>query len=627
MTDRERPAERLAVRVADGGPVDWDEAESSVSDERERRVIRHLRLVESVARIHRSAGGSAACDLPSTGNRDGAADRAPASRSWAHLDLLAELGEGAFGEVYRAWDRRLEREVALKLLKVDRSHAKRLASTVVEEGRVLAKLRHPNVVTVYGAEVHEGRVGLWMEFIRGRSLAQVLQDHGPFGAREAALVGIDLCRALAAVHRAGVVHRDVKSQNVMREEGGRILLMDFGAGIETAETVGRERKISGTPLYIAPETLAGEPSSQRSDLYALGVLLYHLVTRSFPLEAGSWQELRERHVRGEAKLLRDQRSDLPEPFVRVVERALAQDPQERFATAGQMEQALSAALGMESDPAAVGAAPAATGLGRSTRLPKRWALAALGLLGAASLVVGLLVGMRRPTDPAPTSGAPGVAVDASATGHAPRDATAGPSDPAIPHGPSYTVEARLYRVAAGSDVAERLQDGAHLALGDSLQLEFQASTSVHVYVINEDEDGHAYALFPMPGFEPRNPLAAGAIHVLPGTRNGEKQSWVVDTPGGREHLMVLASSMRLVEFEADMSALARPGQTVLLLPESTKVRLRGIGGLAAAPATPEGTSASRLFEMAERLAARPEVVQGVWMRRIDLENPRPAQSP
>jgi len=600
MTERERPAERLAVRVADGGPVDWDEAERSASDDRERRVIRHLRLVESVARVHRSAGGSAA------------ADRAPAGRSWAHLDLLAQLGEGAFGEVYRAWDRRLEREVALKLLKVDRSHSKRLASTVVEEGRVLAKLRHPNVVTVHGAEVHDGRVGLWMEFIRGRSLAQVLQDHGPFGAREAALVGIDLCRALAAVHRAGVVHRDVKAQNVMREEGGRILLMDFGAGIEAGAEAGvRERKISGTPLYMAPEILAGEPASQRSDLYALGVLLYHLVTRSFPLEAGSWKELRERHARGEARLLRDQRSDLPEPFVRVVERALAPDPRERFATAGQLEQALAAALGLESDPAALGAVPGATDLPRATRLPRRWALAALGLLGAASLVVGLLA-LRRTTAPSPPSTAPGVTVEAT--------------PPSAPSAPSYTVEARLYRVAAGSSVPQRLENGARLALGDILHLEFQASTSVHVYVINEDEAGHAHALFPMPGFEPRNPLAAGARHVLPGTRNGEEQSWVVDTPGGREHLMVLASPTRLVEFEADMSALARPGQTAIPLPESAMVRLRGIGGLAAAPTVAPGESAGRLFEMAERLAARSEVVQGVWMRRIDLENPRPAES-
>ena len=91
-------------------------------------------------------------------------------------------------------------------------------------------MRHPSVVTVYGAEEHDGRVGLWMEFIEGRTLEALLQAQGPFGAREAALVGRELCRAVAAVHGAGLVHRDIKAQNVMREDGGRLVLMDFGAG-------------------------------------------------------------------------------------------------------------------------------------------------------------------------------------------------------------------------------------------------------------------------------------------------------------------------------------------------------------------------------------------------------------
>ena len=110
-----------------------------------------------------------------------------------------------------------------------------LAERVLHEGRLLARVRHPNVLTVFEAETREGRVGICMEFIKGQTLDQVLGKQGPFGAREALLVGLDLCRALAAVHNSGLVHRDVKAQNVMREEGGRIVLMDFSSGQELRE--------------------------------------------------------------------------------------------------------------------------------------------------------------------------------------------------------------------------------------------------------------------------------------------------------------------------------------------------------------------------------------------------------
>ena len=587
MADPVQPAERVAVRVADGGRVDWDEVERSASDEIERRVIRHLRLVESVARAHRSAS------LPGPGG----AARDRAMSGWAHLELRAKLGEGAFGEVWRAWDPRLEREVALKLLRVDRSHEERLASTVVEEGRVLAKLRHPNVVTVYGAEVHAARVGLWMELVHGRSLAQVLADHGPFGAREAALVGIELCRALGAVHRTGIVHRDVKAQNVMREEGGRIVLMDFGLGVETAgpRSPG-SAPICGTPLYMAPETLRGQPSSQQSDLYALGVLLYHLVTGSFPLDAGSPREILERHARGEVKLLRDRRSDLPEAYLRVVERALSADPEQRYATAGQMEQALAASLGVESDPAASGPTPSpAVVPSRPPRGAGRWlAAAALALVLLAA--IGTAVYTLRPTT----------------------------EDPRLA---PYRIEVGLYRVSAASTARERIESGARLTLGDQLQLDVESSTSLYVYVISEDEEGRAYVLFPLSGLEPSNPLPGDRTHRLPGSRDGEEQRWVVDTPGGREHLLVLASPTRLLEFEADMNSLERPGEPAIELSESAKIRLRGIGGLATAPEASSGTSATRLFEMADRLALGSEITTGVWLRRIELENPGPAGAP
>ena len=157
------------------------------------------------------------------------------------------------------------------------------------------RLRHPNVVTVYGVDRHDGRSGVWMDFIEGDTLAALVEQRGSFGAQEALLVGVDVCRALAAAHQSGLLHRDIKAQNVMRESGGRIVLMDFGLGHETAR--GEPADFGGTPLYMAPEVFEGEPATVRSDLYAVGVLLFHLVTRSYPVEGSTLDELREAQAR------------------------------------------------------------------------------------------------------------------------------------------------------------------------------------------------------------------------------------------------------------------------------------------------------------------------------------------
>ena len=216
---------------------------------------------------------------------------------------------------------------------------------VVNEGRLLARVRHPHVITVYGAEPRDGSVGIWMEFIRGRTLHQIVEQQGPLGAREATGVGTDLCRALSAVHGAGLLHRDVTAQNVMREDGGRVVLMDFGAGHERHDTSPRSGKdVTGTPLYMAPELFAGEPADVRTDIYALGVLMFHLVTGSFPVVGRSLADLGAAHRAGPRTRLRDLRADLPAPFVRAVETAVAADPADRFQTAGALEAALEPAI-------------------------------------------------------------------------------------------------------------------------------------------------------------------------------------------------------------------------------------------------------------------------------------------
>lgn len=317
----------LAGAVADGTDVDWADAESGAPDETGRQVIRQLRHLANVATLGRAT-----------------------TPTWGPLQIRSEIGRGAFGTVYRAWDSRLEREVALKLLHAGPGRAS--TTSLIREGRLLAQIRHPNVVTVYGADEHDGRVGLWMEFVTGRTLKEIVNEHGPFGAPEAGVIGLDLCRALAAVHRLGFVHRDVKAQNVLREVGGRTVLMDFGAGSSIAEETNALR---GTPAYLAPELLEGEPPSVRSDLYALGVLLYYLVAGSFPVTGGSLPELRTRHAAGSRTPLQDLRPELPARFIRVVDMCTAPDAADRPQSAGQVESLLESALGLRSGDAAVAA--------------------------------------------------------------------------------------------------------------------------------------------------------------------------------------------------------------------------------------------------------------------------------
>jgi eukaryotic-like serine/threonine-protein kinase len=306
----------LAEAVADGSEIDWDHAESSAAGVEERAVVQRLR---SLATMRAAAN---------------------ATTAWGPLQIRGEVGAGTFGTVYRAWDARLEREVALKLLHA-RSAKGHVASSLVKEGRLLAQIRHPNVVTVHGADVFDGRVGIWMEFVNGRTLKEIVQQHGPFGAHEAALIGRDLCRALAAVHKLGFVHRDIKAQNVMREAGGRTVLMDFGAGDPTNQS---DVVLKGSPVYLAPELLRGEPPSVATDLYSVGVLLFYLVTGTFPVLGSSLNEIQQRHAAGTRTALNDVRADLPPAFVDVVERALAPEREQRYASAGMLQAALANAL-------------------------------------------------------------------------------------------------------------------------------------------------------------------------------------------------------------------------------------------------------------------------------------------
>lgn len=348
MTARgERRLDRLARAVSDGTAVNWDVERSRLADAAPdvAASLERLEQLGNLDRAFRSLDDSAGVQVhPPEAPRRVALRAGEASLfRWGHLDVERHVGEGSFGDVYLALDTRLQREVALKLWR-DEAAPGSSPRRFMDEARGLARVNHPNVVTVYGAGVHRGRSGFWTEFVRGHTLAAWLADNGPLDAEEATLIGVDVCRALAAVHAAGLVHGDIKLENVMRAHDGRIVLMDFGAAsrVHAAPISGPTRYV--TPLAAAPEILEGEPPAPTADIYSLAVLLYRLVSGAYPVVASTWEELRDAHRAGRQTPLRERRAELPGDFAGVVEQGLAHDPGTRFRSARAMETALRTVL-------------------------------------------------------------------------------------------------------------------------------------------------------------------------------------------------------------------------------------------------------------------------------------------
>jgi len=340
--------ERLQQDVADRQHVDWAalrselEAGEAASPDLLRDVSL-LQLLDEIGQAHSTLQSESLGDTESAPPVDAGAD--DTLKAWGRYVLEGKVGRGGFGSVYRAWDPVLEMPVALKILHRRYSDEK-LKDRLLSEGRALAQLRHPNVVRVLNVEQHGGRFGLVMEFLSGETMDALVTEKGPLSDREASVIVEDVCRALVAVHANGLIHRDVKARNIIRESAGRIVLMDFGAGLSMRASEAPGAAV-GTPLYMAPETLAGAAATPASDVYGVGVLLFYLVTGRYPYEGGSFDEIRDAHTARRANSLLGLRPDLPVRFTKVVDRALALDVAERYPTPDALLQALAGLAGVE----------------------------------------------------------------------------------------------------------------------------------------------------------------------------------------------------------------------------------------------------------------------------------------
>jgi len=267
-------------------------------------------------------------------------------------ETTAKLGTGGMSNVYKATDRILERTVAVKILAEHLSDDERFVARFRREALAVAKLIHPNIVQVYDTGIDEGRHYIVMEYVEGRSGAQILQRHGPVEPETAAEIGIQACAGLDYAHRRGIIHRDVKPGNLMvvggPVGGGEMVvkLTDFGIARAIEQTrITQVGSVVGTAAYLAPEQVRGEEATPATDVYALGVVLYQFLTGRLPYEGSSLAELAVRQQNEKPLPPDTYNSEVPETLGAAVLRALEGDPNRRYGSADELAAGLR--LGLE----------------------------------------------------------------------------------------------------------------------------------------------------------------------------------------------------------------------------------------------------------------------------------------
>jgi serine/threonine-protein kinase len=284
------------------------------------------------------------------------------------------LGSGGMSSVHQATDLILERTVAVKILAEHLSDDERFVERFRREALAVAKLIHPNIVQVYDTGIDEGRHYIVMEYVQGRSGAQILQRQGPLDGETTAEIGAQACAGLDYAHRRGIIHRDVKPGNLMIVGGPvgggemTVKLTDFGIARAVEQTrITQVGSVVGTAAYLSPEQVRGEEAAPTTDVYALGVVLYQFLTGRLPYEGSSLAELAVRQQNERPLPPSTYNDEVPETLGAAVLRALEGDPARRYASAGELAGGLQ--LGLQGEdvtlPPGEGATPTRT-LGSET---------------------------------------------------------------------------------------------------------------------------------------------------------------------------------------------------------------------------------------------------------------------
>jgi len=271
-------------------------------------------------------------------------------RTLSHYHITAAIGAGGMGEVYRANDTKLGRDVALKVLSAQMAHDPDRLARFQREARSVAALNHPHIVTIFSVEEAEGVHFLTMELVEGQSLERLIPAGG-LPVERIVEIASALAEALTAAHEKGIVHRDLKPANVMLTDDGRVKVLDFGLAKDvradkssdaTQTFAGQTAMgvVMGTPTYMSPEQVAGRVLDHGTDIFSLGVILYEMASGRRPFEGASSAELASAILRDTPRPLSELRADLPEELGLLIQRCLDKDPQDRFPSARDLRDAL-----------------------------------------------------------------------------------------------------------------------------------------------------------------------------------------------------------------------------------------------------------------------------------------------
>jgi serine/threonine-protein kinase len=255
----------------------------------------------------------------------------------SRYEVQREIAQGGMAEVYLAHDQLLNRPVALKVLFPEYAREPSFVERFRREAQAAANLNHPNIVAIYDWGQEDGTYFIVMEYVEGRALRDLIRSEGPLDANQAAEITAEIASALAFAHRNGVVHRDVKPGNVLLTRSGTVKVTDFGiARAGASDGLTQTGSVMGTATYFSPEQAQGLPVDGRSDVYALGVVLYEMVTGVAPFTGDSPVSVAYKHVREEVVVPSERNPDVPPGLEQIIVTALAKAPENRYQTADDM---------------------------------------------------------------------------------------------------------------------------------------------------------------------------------------------------------------------------------------------------------------------------------------------------
>ncbi len=343
-------------------------------------------------------------------------------------ELEELVGTGGMSSVYRAHDRLLDREVALKVLHEQYADDEEYVERFRREARAVATLSHPNIVTVIDRGEHGGRQFIVFEYVPGENLKQLIGRRGPAPVTTALELGIQIARALSFAHQQGLVHRDVKPQNVLLNGEGEAKVTDFGIArsLDVQHGMTQTGTVLGTSDYIAPEQAQGQRVDEQTDIYSLGVVLYELLTSEVPFPGENFVAVAMRHINEPPPSIRERRPDVSPRLEAAIHRAMAKEGADRYDSMADFCQELDACL---AEAQGTQVAPAVRPKPRR-RGPSPWPLILLlvALLAIGAVVAALLVHGNGSGSETTTTGAGGGPVRLSAIAADDRFGTGGEHD-------------------------------------------------------------------------------------------------------------------------------------------------------------------------------------------------------